>query len=1097
MRITSMSLRRATGSAKCFVRLGTALAFLLAVAMPPLAPAATAPPLRGNIGIHDPSTVIKCKDRYYIFGSGRGIISKWSKDKVLWTTGPKVFASAPTWATNTVPAFDGNIWAPDIALINGRYCLYYSISSWGSQVSAIGVVTNPTLDPTDATYRWTDQGIIIQSTNGGAYNTIDPSVAKDANGNPWLVFGSYWTGIYIIQLDPLTGLRVAPDLPATRLAYNSSIEASCIYRHGSYYYLFANWGSCCVGVNSTYNIRVGRATSITGPYLDRNGVDMVNNGGSLFLEGTGKFTGPGHLAVLAENGAEWFSYHYYDAGAYAPWYGAFGQACFDLEPLSWTADNWPAFTNDWAASYKFQADARDEHGQYYGWVQGGAAITNDPARGRVLALSGTNQLVQLPPGVAYARTFAAVVKWGGGAAWQRLFDFGTDTSRYVMLTPADGAGRLTCHIKAGGAVQSLQAPSGLPVGVWTHVALTLDGRRGVLYVNGAAVATNNSMTLSPLDVLAQTNHLGRSKFSADPDFKGLLASFRAYGRVLSAVEIAAPLPAIAKPADGSSYSSGQTVSFSGSAADFTGLPLAASAFNWILKFINAGVTNTVLGPFSGLTNAAFTIPASGAAATNGCYRITLIVTDPAGRKATNSVEVFPTTSVAPAVDWASFYAFTTGAQDASNNFNGTLARGASIQTDATRGKVLSLAGGSQHVVLPAGVGTLRTFSGWVKWNGGAAWQRLFDFGQDTEHWFMLTPLDSDGKMQCSISPARSDFVQVIQATALPMNVWTHLAVTLDGRQGILYTNGQPAAINNSVNLLPADVAATKCYLGRSQYSADAYFSGQLDSVWLNSRSVPLEEILAPTPAILQPLPTALFAGGESLAFYGSATDYSDAPLSASAFTWTAEYLHEGRCDVVFGPLTGITNGSLTITTNGPVSTNISYRLTLLATSANGLQRAVSSDIQPRVSQVSLASVPDGLQLTLDSQPLTASGSLPLVAGMRRTLVALSPQTNGGTNYSFVLWSDGGALTHDITVPVGAATYTAAFVPPVIALANAGGAWQLQWPCWAGAMQPFCATSLVPPVTWSIVTNAATCAGGVRICAVPSVSGDRFYRLQFP
>ena len=353
-------------------------------------------------------------------------------------------------------------------------------------------------------------------------------------------------------------------------------------------------------------------------------------------------------------------------------------------------------------------------------------------------------------------------------------------------------------------------------------------------------------------------------------------------------------------------------------------------------------------------------------------------------------------------------------------------------------------------------------------------------------------------MQCAISPARSDYVQVLQApTALPTNAWTHLAVTLDGRQGILYTNGQPAAINNSVNLLPADVAATKCYLGRSQYPADAYFSGQLDSMRLNSRAVPLEEMLAPTPVILQPLPTLLFSGGDRLTFSGSAIDYSDAALPASAFTWTAEYLHEGQREVVLGPLTGVTNGLLTITTNGPLSTDISYRLTLLATGTNGLQRAVSTEVRPRVSQVNLASVPDGLQLTVDGQSLVAPTSLSLVAGMKRTLAATSPQPLGGTNHSFVLWSDGGALTHDITVPASAASYTAAFVQPEIALSNAGGLVQLSWPCWAGVMQPFCATSLVPPVAWSPVSNAAVCTDGVRVCSVPSAPGDRFYRLQFP
>ncbi|HWI55582.1 MAG TPA: family 43 glycosylhydrolase, partial [Bacillota bacterium] len=684
------------------------------------------PALRGNLGIHDPSTIIKCQDKYYLFGTGQGIISKSSSDKVFWKAGPSVFASPPAWTTNAVPGFTGLFWAPDIFFLNGRYCLYYAVSSWASQVSAIGLVTNSTLDSTDPAYKWTDQGMVIQSGNGSPFNTIDPSVALDAAGNPWMAFGSYWNGIYLVQLDPATGLRIAPGSPTYRLAYNSSIEASCLFRHGGYYYLFVNWGSCCSGVNSTYHIRVGRSTSITGPYLDRNGVNLANNGGSLFLQGTGKFTGPGHVGILSEGGAEWLSYHYYDAGDWDGGAGAFGKPKFDLIPLSWTSDNWPVFTNDWSAVYHFQADARDENSQYYGLMLGGASAQTDPVRGRVLNLNGTNQFVQLPPGVAYARTFSAVVKWNGGSAWQRLFDFGTDTSSYIMLTPSSGTGKLRCDLRANGTTQVLEGPSALPVGVWAHVAVTLDGQKGVLYLNGQAVATNASMTLSPLDVRAQTNHLGHSKFVADPDFSGRFANFRVYGRALSAAEIVAPLPVIAQPAQGATYQPGDTVAFAGGAADFFDQTIAATGLTWTVQFCYNGATNPVQGALVGVTNGTFTIPGSGVAATNGFYRVGLTATDAAGRKGTAFVDVFPGTPATPS--WASYYPFTTGAQDASNRFNGSLLNGASIATDATRGKVLNLGGGSQYVSLPAGAGNFQTFSAWVKWNGGGAWQRIVDFG---------------------------------------------------------------------------------------------------------------------------------------------------------------------------------------------------------------------------------------------------------------------------------------------------------------------------------------------------------------------------------
>ncbi|HEX7653406.1 MAG TPA: arabinan endo-1,5-alpha-L-arabinosidase, partial [Verrucomicrobiae bacterium] len=349
------------------------------------------PPLRGYTAAHDPSTIIACKNRYYQFATGQGIVSKSSADKVFWSPGPAVFSNYPGWTTNAVPGFTGLFWAPDVVFFNNSYHLYYAVSTFGSQVSAIGLVTNPTLDPTDPNYKWTDQGPVITSTNGSAYNVIDPSFCWDNAGNLWMAFGSYWNGIYVTQLDTITGLRNLTNSTTYRLAYNSSIEASYLWRRGGYYYLFVNWGSCCSGVNSTYNIRVGRSTSITGPYLDRNGVNLVSSGGTVFMQGNGKYTGPGHVGIISEGGNLTLTHHYYDANAYDGGYHAYGAANFGLLPLSWTADDWPVVTNNWSAIYNFQADARDENGQYYGLLQGGATIKADPNYGHVLDLNGTNQ----------------------------------------------------------------------------------------------------------------------------------------------------------------------------------------------------------------------------------------------------------------------------------------------------------------------------------------------------------------------------------------------------------------------------------------------------------------------------------------------------------------------------------------------------------------------------------------------------------------------------------------------------------------------------------------------------------------------------------
>ena len=224
--------------------------------------------------------------------------------------------------------------------LNGRYLLYYSASTFGHNVSGIGLVTSPTLDPSDPAYSWTDQGLIIASAATSDFNAIDPAVFHDANGSLWLTFGSFWSGIKMIQLDPKTGKRLAPDLPALSLAHSDSIEASYLYQHDRYYYLFVNWGLCCRGTNSTYSIHVGRSRNVTGPYLDREGKDMLYGGGTLFLDTTEPYFGPGHSGIIVDNGTNWFSCHF-EAGTDANIPGKRRGSRLAVMPLGWTADDWP------------------------------------------------------------------------------------------------------------------------------------------------------------------------------------------------------------------------------------------------------------------------------------------------------------------------------------------------------------------------------------------------------------------------------------------------------------------------------------------------------------------------------------------------------------------------------------------------------------------------------------------------------------------------------------------------------------------------------------------------------------------------------------
>lgn len=300
-------------------------------------------PLSGQTFIHDPSSIVADHGAFYVFGTGPGIRAKTSPDLFHWTNQSAVFTRPPAWTKKVTPGFDGYFWAPDIVRVNGKFLLYYSVSAWGKQTSAIGLATNPTLDTLATNYLWTDAGEVVGSANGSLYNTIDPSALLDTDGKLWLAFGSYWDGIFLAELNPQTGLRISTNASLYQLAWNPSIEAACLARQDKFYYLFVNWGQCCKGTNSTYEVRVGRSEKITGPYLDRDGKNLAESGGSPFLQSTGRFIGPGHIGIFRDGATTWFSYHYYDAATK-------GRSRLALGKLDWSS-GWPVpvndATNDW------------------------------------------------------------------------------------------------------------------------------------------------------------------------------------------------------------------------------------------------------------------------------------------------------------------------------------------------------------------------------------------------------------------------------------------------------------------------------------------------------------------------------------------------------------------------------------------------------------------------------------------------------------------------------------------------------------------------------------------------------------------------------
>ncbi len=182
----------------------------------------------------------------------------------------------------------------------------------------------------------TDNGPVICTDGSQKYNAIDADVELDADGTPWMAFGSFWDGIFAFKLD-IDGNRATDDDTLHHLAWNNQIEAPALFRRCDYYYLFVSFGKCCDGANSTYNVRVGRSEHIMGPYVDKEGRDMVEGGGTLFVEGGGDYAAAGHSEVLVDGNSIYAIYHAY------PFSGA-PYATLRIAEMPFDSDGWPVRT---------------------------------------------------------------------------------------------------------------------------------------------------------------------------------------------------------------------------------------------------------------------------------------------------------------------------------------------------------------------------------------------------------------------------------------------------------------------------------------------------------------------------------------------------------------------------------------------------------------------------------------------------------------------------------------------------------------------------------------------------------------------------------
>jgi len=320
------------------------------------------PRLWGPYFTHDPSLLYDEENGlYYVYstdmgvrqGVAPGIQIRRSKDLITWEFigqalpgGIDSFVEAKTQAVN--------LWTPDVIRYKGYYRLYYAATTFGSQVSLILMAVSE--KPEGPFY---DSRVVLESHEGDPVNAISPSIFIDpSNDRMYMVYGSYWEGIYLLELDPETGAPLEKGF-GTRIACRSSVthgsvEGACLRYRNGYYYLFVSSGSLAFD----YHVRVARSKKISGPYVDYNGIEQTDLEASPAWVGTivvapyrfgtdkgWKATG---AASVLQVGNDWYFAHH------ARPEGNQNYTLLHLRKMVWTVDDWPTVSPERYTGEKMQ-----------------------------------------------------------------------------------------------------------------------------------------------------------------------------------------------------------------------------------------------------------------------------------------------------------------------------------------------------------------------------------------------------------------------------------------------------------------------------------------------------------------------------------------------------------------------------------------------------------------------------------------------------------------------------------------------------------------------------------------------------------------------
>ena len=592
-----------------------------------------------------------------------------------------------------------------------------------------------------------------------------------------------------------------------------------------------------------------------------------------------------------------------------------------------------------------------------GTVIGGTNATWSAGKyDNAIAFSGTNTTaayVALPGNLVDNLTSMTIASWvnsSNTADAISLFTAGpaaasTPTKYMMMLLKGS---RFTITANGNSAEQNISQGSNLTANTWKHVAVTLSGSTGTLYIDGVQVAQNTGMTLKPSDLAPTTsgNFIGKSEWTGDKYLKGLVDDFRIYNRAISTSEVtsvmngqtltvpAVPTGVSAKALSGSQISLGWTAVSN------------ATGYNIKRATVSGGPYTTIA---SGVIGISYTD--TGLTAGTAYYYVVSAVNP--GHESNNSAEASATLPIAQLK--FNETSGTTAADATGSGWNGTLVNGP-LWAAGKSGNAVDLDGTNDYVSLPTGVvssSTTSTIAAWVNLDAVSTWMRIFDFGSGTSTYMFLTPKNGSSKIRFAIRNNGSS-EQIIDGTsALPTGGWHHVAVTLNGATGTLYVDGAQVGQNTAMTLKPSDMGSTtQNWIGRSQFSTDPYLNGRVDDFRVYNKALSASEVAALA---------AMFAGPQNLT--------ASANLLQTTLSWSS-VANATSYNIKRAAVSG---GSYTTIATGITGTSYTDTTVTAGTTYYYVVSAVNSDFESDNSAEASATI------LAAPQNLTASANLLQVA----------------------------------------------------------------------------------------------------------------------